>query len=1137
MFYCNRSWRDVYILSGYNDTCRGIPLGASPLALFVEERLVSASISSQLHDRNQLFGELALQLNFITPEALEQGLNICNRDAGRSLGQVLVEQGTLRSDARALLDALLQQHLAIHGGDPQKSLVSLTLTRRPEHNSPTSTPLQGETLIKNPSQLPPAGASATHPDQPALPTSKPLDFLGSGSEATNLPGTLIKSPSVPSAPPSTWKTTPQGTPFAGTPSHGTERYRSLRPHAKGGLGEVFVALDMELGRHVALKQIQAHHADHADSRARFLLEAEITGGLEHPGVVPVYGMGCYADGRPYYAMRFIQGQSLQSAISRFHDADKTPRDPGRRTLELRQLLGQFVAMCQAVAYAHSRGVIHRDLKPANVMLGDFGETLVIDWGMAKAIGRPDVAAGRTREPLQPPSGSQVLPTQMDSVMGTPAYMSPEQASGQPDLVGPPSDIYSLGATLYHLLTGQAAFAGCGIDELFERLKKGELPPPRQVKRQVPPALEAVCLKALALRPEDRYDSARALATEVEHYLADEPVSVYVEPLTARLARWARWHRTLVAASAVMLISAVFGLTLTTVLVSREQGRTEVQRRLAESNFQTALRAVDDMLTEVAEEQLASEPRMEKKRRALLAKARSYYEEFLEQRGSDPSVRKEAVLAHKRLGDISRLLGEHDQSKSSYDQAITLLGQLVGAHPDKPEYRSIQAECYCNLGEVRRLTSHPIEAEDAYQLALAGQRGLVAGEPGVPAYQKELARTQYNRGILFSATLHPKEAEAALDESVQLLTRLTSEYPHVAAYRQHLARAYLNLGPVLRASGRPDKAEDSYRRAIRLQTELVQNDTLTPDYRYELGGTYNNLGYLLLSTRPYTVAEMILPAAGQNRLGLVLLNAYRYSEAEIAFRQGIAQFEVLARDFPSVPVYRKEVANTENNLAIVLARAGNWTGAEEAWERALDLFEKLAAEHPEVPDYQGHRGLALGNLGWLLLQQKDLPDVKADAPRRTSLLNRARHRLERAIELDRVALKPNPRNPTYLRALCDQSGYLAEVLLSLGDHAEAARLAEELPRIFQTRGEDYVRAAELLVGCMALAKQDARLPEERRRAAAERYAHQTVRILREGVGHGFGDSDRLTQPPFTILQDRADFKELLTQMKAPAPSES
>jgi serine/threonine protein kinase len=170
----------------------------------------------------------------------------------------------------------------------------------------------------------------------------------------------------------------------------------LRPHARGGLGEVFVARDQELHREVALKEIQARHDD-PRSRSRFLLEAEVTGGLEHPGVVPVYGLGAYPDGRPFYAMRLIKGDSLKEAIGRFHQADVPGRDPGERRLALRGLLRRFVDVCNAVAYAHSRGVLHRDLKPSNVMLGPYGETLVVDWGLAKVVGRPAGSDGATEE--------------------------------------------------------------------------------------------------------------------------------------------------------------------------------------------------------------------------------------------------------------------------------------------------------------------------------------------------------------------------------------------------------------------------------------------------------------------------------------------------------------------------------------------------------------------------------------------------------------------------------------------------------------------------------------------------------------------------------------------------------------------
>ncbi len=224
---------------------------------------------------------------------------------------------------------------------------------------------------------------------------------------------------------------------------GGTRFRILRPHARGGLGEVFVARDEELNRDVALKEIRDEHADNSDSRGRFLLEAEITGGLEHPGIVPVYGLGQYPDGRPYYAMRFIQGDSLKEAIAAFHSPPNANVSDSERTLQLRKLLGRFVDVCQAVSYAHSRGVLHRDLKPGNIMLGKYGETLVVDWGLAKVQGTDETTAAQPDQLLQPTSGDGVTPTMAGSALGTPAYMPPEQAAGKLDQLGPASDVYSL----------------------------------------------------------------------------------------------------------------------------------------------------------------------------------------------------------------------------------------------------------------------------------------------------------------------------------------------------------------------------------------------------------------------------------------------------------------------------------------------------------------------------------------------------------------------------------------------------------------------------------------------------------------------------------------------------------------------
>ena len=229
---------------------------------------------------------------------------------------------------------------------------------------------------------------------------------------------------------------------------------------------------------MALKEIQERYASEPQPRSRFLLEAEITGGLEHPGIVPVYGLGHHLDGRPFYAMRFVRGESLKEAVARFHApvgpvgrvSEAHPSDTqtptpstgavahtrrasgaGRAaahsttTLELRRLLSRFLDVCNAIAYAHSRGVLHRDIKPGNILLGPYGETLVVDWGLAKVIGRDETGTSdSSAEPtLRPPSASGTGDTLAGTALGTPAYMSPEQAEGRLDLLGPASDVYSL----------------------------------------------------------------------------------------------------------------------------------------------------------------------------------------------------------------------------------------------------------------------------------------------------------------------------------------------------------------------------------------------------------------------------------------------------------------------------------------------------------------------------------------------------------------------------------------------------------------------------------------------------------------------------------------------------------------------
>ena len=281
-----------------------------------------------------------------------------------------------------------------------------------------------------------------------------------------------------------------------------------------------IALDEELNREIALKEILATHADHEENRTRFIREAEITGALEHPGVVPVYSLGQFADGRPYYAMRFIRGINLQVAIEDYHSG-KSPA--AEKQLAFRQLLSKIVDVCQALEYAHSRGVIHRDIKPGNIMLGDYGETLLVDWGLAKTLKDGFQTDESTMPPVYTTERASSTQTQIGRVVGTPSFMSPEQAAGRLDSLSPTSDIYSVGATLYHLLTGEPPFRGTE-EEVLGNVQLGRFKRPREVNPKIPRALEAICLKAMARMPHERYQSARELSDDLERYLGDARVS-------------------------------------------------------------------------------------------------------------------------------------------------------------------------------------------------------------------------------------------------------------------------------------------------------------------------------------------------------------------------------------------------------------------------------------------------------------------------------------------------------------------------------------------------------------------------------------------------------------------------------------
>jgi tRNA A-37 threonylcarbamoyl transferase component Bud32 len=305
------------------------------------------------------------------------------------------------------------------------------------------------------------------------------------------------------------------------------RYARSHLHARGGVGQVWLVIDSVLGREVALKELRPEQEANRSAWDRFCDEAQIVGQLEHPCIVPVYEFATdLSTRRPFYTMRFIRGGTLTDAIRAYHKR----RIAGQAgPSDLASLLNAFVSACDAIGYAHSQGVIHRDIKGQNIVLGEMGEVMVLDWGLAKRVGQPEHSAGP--EPVSADWAHDA--TLQGQIMGTPSYMAPEQAEGRIEAIDRRTDVYGLGAILYEILSDRPPHQGGSTDELLRHVREVVPTPPRSFVPDAPPALEAICLEAMARLPEARYASARELAEDVRRWLADEPVFARHDPWPAR----------------------------------------------------------------------------------------------------------------------------------------------------------------------------------------------------------------------------------------------------------------------------------------------------------------------------------------------------------------------------------------------------------------------------------------------------------------------------------------------------------------------------------------------------------------------------------------------------------------------------
>jgi eukaryotic-like serine/threonine-protein kinase len=773
--------------------------------------------------------------------ALFMAFNSWTGDKAQSIAQILVDQGDLDASRRDLLEQLVAEHTKLHGQEPEKSLAAIE----------TDWSTRKRLAQISDAELAASVAMIGSKDRPIDPHHNTRSMFATPL----LPRQELAASDVDGELTSTFT--------AGTPSSGGSRFRVLRPYARGGLGAVYVAVDTELHREVAVKQLLDQLADDPTSRQRFMVEAEIAGGLAHPGIVPVYGRGHYANGRPFYAMRFIRGDSLKDAIGAFHADAPLRRDPGRRSLELRKLLRRFVDVCNAIEYAHSRGVLHRDLKPSNIIVGMHGETLVVDWGLAKAVGRSETSIGSEERTLVPSSASGTPETLPGAAMGTPAFMSPEQAIGDVDRLGPRSDVYSLGATLYALLTGRPPVAGTDVGAMLKAVRVGEFPRPRKLDASIDRPLEAICLKAMARSPEDRYPSPRALADDIERWMADEPVTARRESFARRARLWARRHRTLTVSSAAVVIFGLAGLAgFAVVLASKNLELDAINSELIQKNRKLDAKDVENRLVlEFFETKILGAARPKDQdgglgadatvRAAMDGAESAVARSFVNQPVLEASIRN-------TLGQSYLYLGEPSAAIRQLEQAVALRRKVLGPdHPDTldsttnfalayqdagrlAEALAIQEEtlerCKAKLGLDDRVTLIAMNnLATAYSVSGQVERALPLLEDALKRRQTNLGPDNHDTLISMNNLATTYQDAGQNDRATPLLEEtlerergtLGPDHPDTLIAMNNLARAY-------QIAGQLDRALPLYEVALKRQQAL-----LGPDH----ADTLNSMGNL------------------------------------------------------------------------------------------------------------------------------------------------------------------------------------------------------------------------------------------------------------------------------------------------------
>lgn len=680
---------------------------------------------------------------------------------------------------------------------------------------------------------------------------------------------------------------------------------------------------------------------------------------------------------------------------RIASADASPHSQftsgssGRPFYESVARVGLQVA--EALAYAHSEGILHRDIKPSNLLLDAKGNTWVTDFGLVKA------------------EDSQSL-TDTGDFVGTLRYMAPERLEGQSDPLG---DIYGLGATLYELLTLRTIHQSSGRSQLIEQILHADPVPPSKIDPSIPRDLETIVRKCLEKDPRQRYASARLLVDDLARWLAGEPIRARPVGRIERAWQWSKRNpktAILVGTVLALLVGVALVSTIAAVRINAARNQAadslveaEFQRQRAEEGFREARNAVDNYFTAVSENRLLNEPGLQPLRRELLQSALDYYQKFVQTEGTDPSVRQSLAHAYARIGNLANEMGRKEEAEAAYRKYIEMSRRLVLETPEAEEYQRDLGGAYSQLGNLVAGAARRNEAERYYRQSLEIFERLSKNHPLNSEYQRYVAVTKIYLGILLFVMGRKDEAETAIQAAIGIQQSLASHSPEEKSYQQDLAYSYRSYALLLSTTERKLDAEDSCGKALQISERLAREDPRSLAFRHELGLTHVLLGNLQFEN-------------------------LRQAEAEASYRKALDINQRLADENPTVAQYWFDLATNLDHLGKLFAVSDRQADAIEAYRKALEINERLAHDYPEDSGFRYHLGARHAHLAAWFVEIGRKEDAQAN--------------YRKAIEVRERIAAANPEDSGHQLNLAETYENLADLIGDAASHPEAEALVRK-----------------------------------------------------------------------------------------------